>query len=263
MRVALAQIVTGRDPEANLRLLDEHAGRAKEAGAELVVFPEASMRAFGNSLTDIAESLDGRWAQGLRDVAARHGIAVVAGMFTPAAGGKVRNTLLATGSGIEAHYDKIHLYDAFGFSESDTVEAGDAVSTFTLGGVTFGLATCYDVRFPALFTANARAGAHINILCASWGAGPGKTDQWDLLVRARALDSTTFVLACGQADPAAAGIETRGTAPTGIGHSAVVGPDGTVLARLDGAPGLLVADVDPGAVEQVRKTLPVLANARL
>ena len=202
MRLAVAQIVSSADLAANLELIREYATRAKAAGAELVVFPEAAMCAFGNPLADIAEPLDGPWATAVRAIAAELDIAVVVGMFTPGEGGRVRNTLLVTGPGIDTSYDKIHLFDAFGFAESDSVDAGTAPVTFELNGTAIGLATCYDVRFPALFTANARAGAAINIVCASWGAGEGKAEQWDLLVRARAVDSTTFVVACGQGDPA-------------------------------------------------------------
>ncbi len=126
-------------------------------------------------------------------------------MFTPGDDGRVRNTLLVTGPGIDTSYDKIHLFDAFGFAESDSVDAGTSPVAFEVNGTVIGLATCYDVRFPALFTANARAGAQVNIVCASWGAGEGKAEQWDLLVRARAVDSTTFVVACGQGDPASIG----------------------------------------------------------
>ncbi len=114
------------------------------------------------------------WAGSVRGIARDLGITVVAGMFTPGQDGRVRNTLLVTGPGVETSYDKIHLFDAFGFAESDTVDAGTAPVTFEVDGTTFGLATCYDVRFPALFTANARAGAQVNIVCASWGAGEGK-----------------------------------------------------------------------------------------
>lgn len=263
MRIALAQIITGRDLADNLALVADYAARAKAGGAELVVFPEATMRAFGNSLLDIAEPLDGPWASRVRDIAADQDIVIVAGMFTPGRGndgGKVRNTLLVTGRGLEASYDKIHLFDAFGFAESDTVDAGKEPVTFGYNGVTFGLATCYDIRFPALFTENADRGAEVNIVCASWGSGPGKADQWKLLARARAADSTTFVLACGQGDPASQGIEPKGTAPTGVGHSAVVSPFGEVLEELDGAPGLLFADLDPAAVKEARTKLPVLAN---
>jgi predicted amidohydrolase len=264
VRIALAQIITGRELDRNLDLVRDYAGKAKAGGADLAVFPEATMRAFGNSLLDIAEPLDGPWAAEVRAIAAEEGIVIVAGMFSPgtsdAGTRKVRNTLLVTGPGVDASYDKIHLYDAFGFAESDTVDAGTQPVTFDVDGVTFGLATCYDLRFPDLFTENADRGALVNIVCASWGAGPGKVEQWQLLSRARAVDSTTYVLACGQGDPASQGIETKGTAPTGVGHSAVVSPFGEVLQELDGAPGLLFADLDPAVVHDARTKLPVLAN---
>ncbi|MBT2533261.1 carbon-nitrogen hydrolase family protein [Arthrobacter sp. ISL-48] len=267
MRVALAQIITGRDVVANLSLLDEYAHKAKAGGADLVVFPEATMRAFGNSLTDIAEPLDGPWAQRVRGVAESLDLTIVAGMFTPGTLSddgrrKVRNTLLATGPGVETNYDKVHLFDAFGFLESDTVDPGTEPVTFDAGGLTFGLATCYDIRFPALFTANAQLGAMVNIVCASWGSGPGKVEHWQLLSRARALDSTTYVLACGQGDPAIQGNQASGGAPTGVGHSAVVSPFGEVLDELDGFPGLLFADLDRALVMEARQKLPVLANRR-
>lgn len=262
MRLAVAQIVSGADPTANLDLIREYATRAKASGAELVVFPEAAMRAFGNSLTDIAEPLDGPWATAVRGIARDLDIAVVAGMFTLGTGGRVRNTLLVTGPGVDTSYDKIHLFDAFGFAESDSVDAGMSPVTFEINGTVIGLATCYDVRFPALFTANARAGAQVNIVCASWGAGEGKADQWDLLIRARAVDSTTFVVACGQGDPASIGLPPKGAAPTGIGHSAVISPLGSPVFTLGKEPELAVMDIDPTVVEDVRAKLPVLANAR-
>jgi predicted amidohydrolase len=109
----------------------------------------------------------------------------------------------------------------------------------------------------------ADAGAELICVAASWGAGPGKVAQWDLLTRARALDSTTFVAACGQADPAATGAPVQGPAPTGVGHSAVIAPTGEVEAALGATPGLLVHDVDLARLGPVRQSLPVLANRRL
>jgi predicted amidohydrolase len=262
MRLAVAQIISSADLEANLELIREYATEAKAAGAELVVFPEAAMRAFGHSLRDIAEPLDGPWAEKVRALASELGIAIVVGMFTPGKDGRVRNTLLVTGPGVETSYDKVHLFDAFGFQESRTVDAGTDPVTFEVNGTVFGLATCYDVRFPALFAANARAGAQVNIVCASWGAGEGKAEQWDLLVRARALDSTSFVVACGQGDPETVGAGPAGAAPTGIGHSAVITPLGSAIVALGGKPELAVVDIDPSAVDEVRTKLPVLANAR-
>ncbi|MFJ2607826.1 carbon-nitrogen hydrolase family protein [Streptomyces sp. NPDC091279] len=258
MRIALSQLTTGSEPDQNLRLLDEWTRRAADAGARVVVFPEASMACFGTPLAPLAEPLDGRWADGVRKIADATGTVVVAGMFTPAPGGRVTNTLLATGPGVEASYDKIHLYDAFGYRESASVEPGARIVTVDVDGVRLALATCYDVRFPELFRAHADAGAVATLLAASWGAGPGKLDQWELLVRARALDATIWVAAVDQAEPDAA----TGTAPTGIGHSLVVGPDGTVRHRAGARPELLLADLDPDEVTSVRERTSVLANRR-
>ena len=124
MRIALAQIAATADPAENLDLVADGAKRAAAAGAAIVVFPEATMCAFGNPLGPVAEPLDGPWAQRVRAIADDAGLTVVAGMFTPATHGRVHNTLLATGGGVEAGYDKIHLFDAFGFAESRTVAPG-------------------------------------------------------------------------------------------------------------------------------------------
>ena len=261
-RVALAQILAGPDPQANLDLVAEQVDRAAEAGAALVVFPEATMRCFGLPLIPIAEPVDGPWATRLRGIADDAGLVVVAGMFTPGAGGRVRNTLRAVGPGVDAHYDKIHLFDAFGFRESDTVEPGTEPVMIKVGDVAIGLTTCYDVRFPGLYTTLAEPGAQIICVAASWGAGPGKVEQWRLLTRARALDSTTFVVAAGQADPAVDGTEQRGSAPTGTGFSAAISPRGEVLDELGPERGLLVTDLDLDQVETARAAIPVLANRR-
>ncbi|MFK4189922.1 nitrilase-related carbon-nitrogen hydrolase, partial [Streptomyces sparsogenes] len=101
MRIALSQITTGPEPERNLAVLREQAGRAARAGARLVVFPEATMACFGTPLAPLAEPLDGPWAGGVRQIAEEAGLVVVAGMFTPAPDGRVTNTLLATGPGVE------------------------------------------------------------------------------------------------------------------------------------------------------------------
>ncbi|MFB7653906.1 MULTISPECIES: carbon-nitrogen hydrolase family protein [unclassified Streptomyces] len=260
MRIALSQLTTGPDPEKNLLLVEEWTRRAADAGARVVVFPEATMACFGTPLAPLAEPLDGPWADGVRRIAAATGTVVVAGMFTPATRGRVANTLIATGAGVEASYDKIHLYDAFGFRESDTVAAGSATTVVDVDGVRLGLATCYDIRFPELFRAHADAGAVATLLGASWGAGPGKLEQWELLARARALDATVWLAAVGQADPGTGA--GAGSAPTGIGHSRVVGPDGTVRHALGAGPELLVADLDVDEVAAVRQRTSVLANRR-
>ncbi len=266
MRIALAQILSGSDPAANLQLAREYTGRAAEAGAKLVVFPEATMCRFGVPLAPIAEPIDGPWADGVRRIATDFGITVIAGMFTPAGDGRVTNTLIVAGPGIpnqpDAHYDKIHLYDAFGFTESRTVAAGHEPVVITVDDVRVGLSICYDIRFPALYTELARRGAQRIVVCASWGSGPGKLEQWTLLARARALDSMSYVAASGQADPGDSliGPGSGSGAPTGVGGSLVASPLGEVVASAGDRPQLVVADIDVDRVAEARDSIAVLRN---
>ncbi|HEX6760376.1 MAG TPA: carbon-nitrogen hydrolase family protein [Propionibacteriaceae bacterium] len=262
LRVALAQILSGSDPQENLELVATGTAEAAAKDAQLVIFPEATMRRFGLPLAEIAEPADGPWAQQLRKIAEHHQVVVVAGMFTPSGDGRVKNTLRAVGPGVDAYYHKIHLFDAFGFRESDTVAPGAEPVMITVAEATVGLTTCYDIRFPGLYTKLAELGAQVICVAASWGAGVAKVEQWQLLTRARALDSTSYVVAAGQADPATAGIPFDGTAPTGVGYSAVISPRGEVVRSLGAEPGLLVADLDLDVVEQTRAAIPVLANRR-
>jgi deaminated glutathione amidase len=302
LRVALAQILSGAGPQENLELVATQTAEAADRGAQLVIFPEATMRRFGLPLAEIAEPVDGPWAQQLGKIAEHHQLVVVAGMFTPSGDGRVRNTLRAVGPGVDAHYHKIHLFDAFGFRESDTVSPGAEPVVITVGEAKIGLTTCYDVRFPSLYVRLAELGAQVICVAASWGAGPGKIEQWQLLTRARALDSTSYVVAAAQADPTSAGPGSRaaalsrnggrrltspsddevgglesairserseqsnsaldGRAPTGVGYSAAISPRGEVLRSLDAQPGLLMADLDLDVVEETRAIIPVLANRR-
>ncbi len=257
MRIALAQIESGTEPAANLELVADYTRRAADEGASLVLFPEATMCRFGVPLAPVAEPLDGRWADEVRGIAAASGVTVVAGMFVPADAGRVTNTLIATGPTVDAHYDKIHLYDAFGFTESSTVAPGHEPVVVTVDGVAVGLTLCYDVRFPELYVELARRGAQLITVHASWGTGPGKLEQWTLLNRARALDTGSFVAAVGQAYP---GDEIAAVGPTGVGGSVVASPLGEVVATAGADPDLLVTDVEPDAVERVRDTIAVLRN---
>ncbi len=257
MRIALAQILSGTDPSANLELVEDYTRRAADAGASLVLFPEATMCRFGVKLAAVAEPLDGPWADGVRRIAASAGVTVVAGMFVPADDGRVTNTLIASGPNVDAHYDKIYLYDAFGFTESRTVAPGHEPVVISVDGVGVGLSLCYDIRFPELYVELARRGAHLITVHASWGSGPGKLDQWTLLARARALDTASFVAAVGQAYP---GDEIAAVGPTGVGGSVVASPLGEVVVAAGTDPDLLVTDVDTDAVEPVRDTIAVLRN---
>lgn len=257
MRIALAQIQSGTDPAANLDIVDRQTREAADAGAELVLFPEATMCRFGVPLAPLAEPRDGRWADGVRAVAQRSGVTVVAGMFCPSGDGRVTNTLIATGPGTDAHYDKIHLYDAFGFAESRTVAPGHQPTVIEVSGVAVGLTLCYDIRFPELYVELANRGAELITVHASWGAGPGKLDQWTLLARARAIDTTAVLAAVDQAYP---GDEIAGLAPTGVGGSLVASATGDVIVSATADQQLLITDIDLDAAARARETIAVLGN---
>ena len=257
MRIALAQVSSTTDPSANLDLVREHTARAAAQNGELVVFPEATMHSFERSPVAAAEPLDGPWASAVRTIAAEHGVTIVAGMFTTTATQRVHNTLLVTGA-VESHYDKIHLFDALGYRESERIAPGEEPIVVEVGGVGVGLAVCYDIRFPALFTRLAQLGAQVIVVPASWAPGPNKVHQWRTLATARAMDSTCFVVACGPARPDG----PDDSRPTGVGHSLVADPYGTVLLELGDEPDLVVLDLDPAVVSQARSSMPVLRNAR-
>ena len=156
-------------------------------------------------------------------------------------------------------YRKIHLFDALGHRESDSVAPGDEVVIATVGGLRVGFMTCYDVRFPELARALAAGGAELLVLPAAWAAGTFKEEHWVTLVRARAIENTIWLAAAGQVpDPA----ERATHAPTGIGRSMLVDPMGVVRLDLGPAEGLGIGDVDTEQTASVRAALPCLANRR-
>lgn len=251
LRVALVQHASGLEPDGNRALLD----RLAPADADLVVFPEAFARDFGPAGSDVspyAEPADGPFATELARVAGDRGSTVVAGMFERGDDPeRPFNTLLARGAA-DAAYRKIHLYDSFGYRESDRLSAGPTSPVvFDLNGFGVGLMTCYDLRFPELARALVDAGAEVLLVPAAWVAGPHKVDHWRTLVRARAIENTAFVVAVGQPGP-------RYT-----GHSLAVDPFGEVLAEAGDGPEVVTAVVEHTVLERARRTNPSLANRRM
>jgi predicted amidohydrolase len=252
MQVVLVQEAASLDPAANRARLDALV----PPGADLVVLPEAFARDFGDpgsAVAPHAEPLDGPFVTEVERVASDRGTTVVVGLFeqTEESGGTPYNTVVVRGA-VHADYRKIHLYDSFGYRESDVLAAGPVTPlTFDLGGTTVGLMTCYDLRFPELARRLVDGGAEVILVPAAWVAGPRKVDHWTTLLRARAIENTAYVVGVGQPGP-------RYT-----GHSMVVGPLGDVLVEAGDGPDVLHADLDPAAVAEARRTNPSLANRRL
>ncbi len=160
---------------------------------------------------------------------------------------------------LAAVYRKIHLFDALGYRESDSVAPGSELVVASLAGLRVGFMTCYDLRFPELARALAIAGADLLVLPAAWAAGPFKEEHWVTLVRARAIENTIWVAAAGQVpDPA----EPPTRAPTGIGRSLLVDPMGVVRLDLGIAADLGIGTVDTKQTASVRAMLPSLAGRR-
>jgi deaminated glutathione amidase len=249
MQVALVQEAASLDPDLNRERLADLV----PDDAELVVLPEAFARDFGEAgsgLTEVAEPLDGPFVTEVARVAEQRGTTVVAGMFE-STGGPPYNTVVVRG-GAEADYRKIHLYDSFGYRESDVLAAGEPTPvTFSLGGLVVGLMTCYDLRFPELARALVDRGADVLVVPSAWVAGPRKVEHWTTLLRARAIENTVYVVGAGQPGPRYSG------------HSMVVDPLGDVVASAGDGPATVRAHLDPEAVARARQTNPSLANRRM
>ncbi|CDK01254.1 Predicted amidohydrolase [Microbacterium sp. C448] len=255
--VGVAQFAPTASREANLESIGELVERAVARGARLVVFPEYSsyfVDPFDESLAANAETIEGPFVAGLVALAAQHDVHIVAGMVERADDEqRVRNTAVAVnGAGVQALYRKLHLYDAFGQRESDWVEAGEITQpqTFECEGLRFALQTCYDLRFPEVTRLLADAGADVVLVPAEWVRGPLKEYHWQTLLRARAIENTLYVAAADHPPP------------LGVGHSAVIDPQGVEIAAMGTGTDVVVGFVDRAAVERVRRTNPALALRR-
>jgi predicted amidohydrolase len=254
--LAIAQFAPTVDTAANIADIAELAGRAAARGAQLVLFPENSsyfVDPFDETLAAHAQTLDGEFVGALIAMAEKLGIVLVAGMVEAAEDGRIRNTAVAVdASGVLAVYRKQHLYDAFGQRESDWVEPGqlDAPQTFARGGLTFGLQTCYDLRFPESTRVLVDAGADVILVPAQWVRGPLKEHHWRTLVTARAIESTAYL--AGADHPP----------PLGVGHSMIVDPQGSTIASVGTSTDVAVAHLDPEMIANVRRVNPALRLRR-
>jgi predicted amidohydrolase len=259
--VAVAQFAPGADKEQNLATIRRLAERAAERGAALVVFPEYSsffVAELGRPVVDAAEPIDGPFVSALSGLARELGVNLVAGLVERAdAGeshGRFSNTLVAIdgSGGLVAQYRKLHLYDAFGQRESDWVVPGviGEPETFSLRGLTVGMQTCYDIRFPEVSRRIVDAGADVVLVPSEWVRGPLKEAHWRTLITARAIENTVYFAAADQAPP------------IGVGNSMIVDPMGVELATVGEETDVALAWVSPDRLAQVRTVNPALALRR-
>jgi predicted amidohydrolase len=267
MRVAVVQTCSTDDLEANLERAGAFVAEAAGRGAELIALPEnfAYMRREGAPFPCV-QGPDGRIVRFLRDTAARHGVWLVGGSFPEAIEGdsRVHNTSVVFGpDGAEvARYRKIHLFDVDigdagedSYRESAHFAPGRevVVAETPFGGI--GLSICYDLRFPELYRRHADAGARFVTVPSAFTPQTGK-DHWAVLLRARAIETQSFVLApaqCGRHSPDRAS----------HGRSLIVDPWGLVLAQAGDRPGVIEAECDLEDLERIRAAIPVVRHRRL
>jgi len=258
-KIVVAQIASSTDKQTNLKAALSLVKEAKSKSAELIAFPEFLM-AFSpasqsaQALTQVAESLDGAFITALRDGAKAHGIAIIAPIYESS---PVTHRVFDTSVWIDSKgnvasvYRKLHLYDAFGFKESDKFHPGDDTAPLVESGDSrFGMMICYDLRFPEMARMLALAGAHVLVAPSGWVQGDLKVEHWQTMIKARALENGCFVIAPNQ------------VGNIYIGHSMVVDPLGRTLVDLGENEGLGAIELDMRLVNQVRETLPLLKNRR-
>ncbi|GAA1818541.1 carbon-nitrogen hydrolase family protein [Agromyces neolithicus] len=256
--IAVAQFAPGADTATNLAEITRLTELAASRGARLVVFPEYSSYFTpqpGADWIDAAQPVGGPFTEALAALADHVGVHVVAGMIERLEGeSRVANTVvaLAPGAGVVARYRKLHLYDAFGQRESEWVAPGEitAPELFAAGGLTFGLQTCYDARFPEVTRRIVDAGADVVCMPAEWVRGPLKEAHWRVLTTARALENTIFVAAADHAPP------------VGAGNSMVVDPMGVEVATIGESTDVAIAWVSRERIDAVRRINPALELRR-
>jgi predicted amidohydrolase len=262
LRAAVVQLNSTGEKARNLEVAERLVRSAAADGAELVALPEKwNLLASGEELLAGAETLDGQSLSAARSWACELGVNLLAGSISERGPGeKPFNTSVLIGADGEdlAVYRKIHMFDVeaggVSYRESAHEEPGEEIVTAALGEITLGLSVCYDLRFPELFRILAVRGAQVLTVPSAFTLATGR-DHWEVLLRARAIENQAFLLAPNQV----------GTAPphfSSNGRSAIVDPWGVVLAMAPDEECAVAAELDFGAQESVRETLPSLANRR-
>lgn len=254
---AVVQLRADADTEENTRAAVEAIVSA--GPAQLVVLPEYTSGWSKELGPELAQPPRGAFVQAVRRAAASSGRTVVLGTMEPDDDESARCANIALVVGPDGQdvgrYRKVHLFDAYGIRESDTLAPGPAGAehavVFDIGGLRVGVATCYDLRFPETFRILADAGADVFAVGAAWAAGEGKADLLVTLARARAIENTSYVLVSSQPGPGRAG------------HSVIVDPRGLVLAQGNAQQETtLRADLDPEVVRATRAQVPSLGHRR-
>jgi deaminated glutathione amidase len=264
-RAGLIQMRSVKSPAANVETAVKLIGEAKAGGADYVQTPEMTnlcVRSRDDLMTAIAEEEKDTGLATLREVARKLSLWLHIGSFaikTSHDRAANRAFLIDPKGDIVARYDKIHMFDVDlaggeSYRESRSYRPGELAVAADLPWGRLGVTICYDLRFPALYRALAEAGASFIAIPAAFTRQTGEA-HWQVLMRARAIETGSFVLAAAQGGKHEDGRET-------YGHSIVVDPWGRVLAEGGTEPGVVFAEIDPSQVATVRGRIPSLQHGR-
>lgn len=263
MRIGLAQMNSQDNKKENLLSAETLIRELAGYGAKLVMLPEHfDYIGPDREKPRQAESIEGSLSlEMIRNIASELKIYIHLGSFLERDGDDLFNTAVVFNPSGEiiAKYRKIHLFDVEipggrTYLESDTISPGNETTLFTIGDLVFGMATCYDLRFPELFRSLTGQGADVLLLPAAFTLETGK-DHWELLLRARAVENQCWMAGAGQ----------WGTAPphhSSYGRSMVVDPWGIVVAQAVDGISTVIADLDLDILQSIRTTFPALNHVR-
>ncbi len=267
-RVAAIQMASGPNVGANLIEAGRLVQKAAGAGAGLVVLPEnfALMgKADADNLKIREQNGKGPIQDFLAETSAKHGVWLVGGTVPLEADSenKVKASCLVYNDKGErvARYDKIHLFDVAlvdsqeRYTESDTIEPGDQVVAVDTPFGKLGLTICYDVRFPELYRQLLDQGVEIFSVPSAFTAITGKA-HWEVLMRARAIENLSYVIASAQGGYHISGRET-------YGNSMIVDPWGGIVDRLPNGSGFVIADIDLDRLKSIRRNFPATSHRKL
>jgi predicted amidohydrolase len=258
-RIALVQMRSSEDKQENLKKSIEFITEAAGKGAELACFPEFQM-AFSPSnqsaaeLAKIAETIKGNFITGLAAAAKKNKIGVIATIYEKSSRpNRVYDTaiMLNPAGKVSAVYRKLHLYNALGFKESVKLMPGKKIiAPAKTGAGNVGLLICYDLRFPELSRILTVKGADMLVAPSAWVVGEMKEEHWQTMIKARAIENGSYVIAPDQ------------LGNIYCGRSMAVDPFGVVLVDMGQREGVEMIDIDKSRVQKVRQSLPLLKNRR-
>lgn len=261
-KVAVVQMNSSESRSDNLRRAARLVSEAANQGAQLIALPEL-FNCLGEpeSIRANAEPMSGATVSKMRELAKSFNITLLAGSFARLDDDSVFNAspLISPSGDILATYDKLHLFDIdipgeVTFKESDLMGFGDHLCITATSVGTIGQATCYDLRFPALFQRLVEQGAEIIAIPSAFAMSTGR-DHWEVLLRARAIENQCFVIAPNQFGRHGEKLQT-------YGRSMIIDPWGTVIAQAPDKECVIYAEIDMAQLKSVRRNLPCLDHRR-